>query len=185
MLKWKLFLIKLKKQLLFDSFFTKYYLKNILKMKSCWLQSLLMVVNIEITSPHNLDLKFKLAILSKEKHLFFSDFPHRQKFVPNIKNKQNNPLPTNQNSIGLMPLWNGFSDFLSRWQRARKMSPYQIHSITLYLGLELRGARERVVMVQTGIAGRNSWPPDWHNQWTACWMARCNHRCLGTKEGWR
>lgn len=144
-----------------------------------------MVVNIEIASPHNLDLKFKLSILSKE-NICFSQTSHTtKKFVPNIKNKQNNPLPTNQNSIGLMPLWNGFSDFLARWQWARKMSPYQIHSITLYLGLELRGAREWVVMVQTGIAGRNSWPPDWHNQWTACWMARCNHRCLGTKGGGR
>lgn len=62
------------------------------------------------------------------------------------------------------------------------MSPYQIHLMALYLGLELRGARERVVMVQTGIAGKNSCPPDWHNQWTACWMARCNHHCWAQRE---
>ncbi len=50
-----------------------------------------MVLNREIASPRNLDLKFLLSTLSKEKHLFFSDFPHHQKFVLNIKNKQNKP----------------------------------------------------------------------------------------------
>ncbi len=174
----------LKKKLLFDFFCTKYYKKIYIKNEILLTPNFLMVLNREIASPRNLDLKFILSTLSKEKHLFFSDFPHHQKFVLNIKiNRINPPNKSKCHWTDAIVKW--FQWFSGSLAVGQEMSPYQIHSMALYLGLELRGARERVVMVQTGIAGRNSWPPDWHNQWTACGMACCNHRCLGTKGGWR
>lgn len=46
------------------------------------------LISITLTSPHSLKSEVHISA-RQEKHLFFSEFPHHQKFVPNIKNKQN------------------------------------------------------------------------------------------------
>jgi len=135
-----------------------------------------------LTSPHSLKSEVH-NLFSAKKNTCFPQNSHTTKSLyQTLKINRKSPKhththpPTNLNAIGLKPLWNGFSEFHVCWQWARKMSPYQIHLMALYLGLELRGVREWAVMVQTGIAGRNRCPPDWHNQWTLCWKACCNQR---------